>query len=94
MMNVSRGGYEDPRGATEGTLAWMWAQVLNLDLVGRHDDLFEIGGDSLSVLRRDDPVQTASVRFWRCLPRTFFSSWSRRAARKVCCEGAWRRVAG
>ncbi|HLE85933.1 MAG TPA: amino acid adenylation domain-containing protein, partial [Thermoanaerobaculia bacterium] len=43
--------YEPPRTATEGALAGIWADVLGLDRVGVHDDLFALGGHSLIVSR-------------------------------------------
>lgn len=39
---------DPPRGATEVLLADVWAEVLNIETVGRADDFFEAGGDSLS----------------------------------------------
>jgi amino acid adenylation domain-containing protein len=43
--------YEAPQGEIEETLAAIWADVLKLDRVGRHDNFFEIGGHSLAALR-------------------------------------------
>ena len=40
--------YEAPRQGTEATLANLWAHSLRLDRVGRLDDFFELGGDSLA----------------------------------------------
>jgi hypothetical protein len=40
-------GYEPPVGETEEALAELWAQVLGLERVGRHDHFFELGGHSL-----------------------------------------------
>ncbi|WP_413787155.1 amino acid adenylation domain-containing protein [Pseudomonas sp. B21-053] len=40
-------GYEAPIGDTEITLAQLWAEVLNVERVGRHDHFFELGGHSL-----------------------------------------------
>jgi hypothetical protein len=37
----------DFRTQTEHDLARIWADVLHLDKVGRDDDFFDIGGDSL-----------------------------------------------
>ena len=40
-------GYEPPQGEIETRLAEIWAQVLKLDRVGRHDNFFALGGHSL-----------------------------------------------
>ncbi|MTD22513.1 amino acid adenylation domain-containing protein, partial [Pseudomonas sp. CCM 7891] len=40
-------GYEAPQGEVESTLAQLWADVLNVEQVGRHDHFFELGGHSL-----------------------------------------------
>jgi amino acid adenylation domain-containing protein len=50
--------YEAPQGAIEELLAGIWAEVLNLERVGRHDSFFELGGHSLLA------VQLIS-RIWR-----------------------------
>ncbi|HEY0859107.1 MAG TPA: amino acid adenylation domain-containing protein, partial [Albitalea sp.] len=39
--------YESPHGGTEERLARIWAEMLKLDRVGRHDHFFELGGHSL-----------------------------------------------
>ena len=43
----SRGAHEDPQGNTEVALAALWARLLKLDRIGRHDHFFELGGHSL-----------------------------------------------
>jgi hypothetical protein len=43
--------FAEPEGALEVVLAALWADVLGLDRVGRHDDFFALGGHSLSVTR-------------------------------------------
>jgi acyl carrier protein len=43
--------YVAPRTPTEITLTAIWCEVLNVDLVGIHDDFFELGGHSLSATR-------------------------------------------
>ncbi|MFC6338635.1 non-ribosomal peptide synthetase, partial [Pseudomonas karstica] len=43
--------YEAPIGALETTLAGLWADVLKLERVDRHDNFFEIGGHSLLAVR-------------------------------------------
>ncbi len=40
--------YQKPEGEVAETIAGTWQRVLNVDLVGIHDDFFEIGGDSLT----------------------------------------------
>jgi aryl carrier-like protein len=42
--------YEAPEGELEETLAEIWAELLGLERVGRHDNFFEMGGHSLMVV--------------------------------------------
>jgi amino acid adenylation domain-containing protein len=42
--------YVEPRDDDERAVAQLFAQVLAVDRVGVHDDFFELGGDSLSVV--------------------------------------------
>jgi len=39
-----------PRGKTEETIAAIWQRVLDREAIGRDDDFFDAGGDSLSTL--------------------------------------------
>jgi amino acid adenylation domain-containing protein len=43
-------GYEAPQGQTEVLLAQLWAEVLNVDRVGRRDNFFELGGHSINAV--------------------------------------------
>ena len=43
--------YVPPQGDLETALAAIWAEVLKLERVGRHDDFFALGGQSLIALR-------------------------------------------
>nr|UXB95150.1 non ribosomal peptide synthetase [Pseudomonas syringae] len=47
---ISR-GYEAPQGDVEIALAQIWAEVLQVERVGRHDYFFELGGHSLLAVR-------------------------------------------
>jgi non-ribosomal peptide synthase protein (TIGR01720 family) len=44
-------GYEPPETEIERSLAAIWQEVLGLDKVGRHDNLFDLGGDSIISLQ-------------------------------------------
>ncbi|MGY3533172.1 amino acid adenylation domain-containing protein [Bradyrhizobium sp. USDA 4452] len=39
--------YEPPQGAVETALAQIWAELLGVERIGRHDHFFELGGHSL-----------------------------------------------
>jgi arthrofactin-type cyclic lipopeptide synthetase C len=43
--------YEAPQGETEIQLAKIWAELLKLDRIGRHDNFFDLGGHSLLAVR-------------------------------------------
>ncbi|MGH8465775.1 MAG: AMP-binding protein, partial [Pseudomonas sp.] len=43
--------YEAPRTDNERILAAIWAEVLGVERVGRHDHFFELGGDSIVALQ-------------------------------------------
>lgn len=40
-------GYAAPEGPVEEALAGLWGGVLGLDRIGRHDNFFQLGGDSI-----------------------------------------------
>src|SRR5262249_23839316 len=44
-------GYETPVGEIETMLGQLWAEVLHVDQVGRHDNFFKLGGHSLLTVR-------------------------------------------
>jgi hypothetical protein len=43
--------YVPPQGDLETALASIWAEMLKLERIGRHDDFFALGGQSLLALR-------------------------------------------
>lgn len=44
-------GYEPPQGAMETMMGPIWAEVLKLDRIGRHDNFFSLGGNSLLAMQ-------------------------------------------
>ncbi|MCC5645521.1 amino acid adenylation domain-containing protein [Nostoc sp. CHAB 5824] len=54
-----------PRTPTESTLAKIWAEVLNVESVGIHDNFFDLGGNSLLAVRLLDQI---NKQFERDLP--------------------------
>ncbi|WP_338893382.1 amino acid adenylation domain-containing protein [Mycetohabitans endofungorum] len=51
--------YEAPQGELEATLAAIWAELLSVERVGRHDSFFALGGHSLLAMRLISRVRTA-----------------------------------
>ncbi|NLT96682.1 MAG: amino acid adenylation domain-containing protein [Christensenellaceae bacterium] len=43
--------FEPPETPTEIALAEIWSNILNVKTIGRNDNFFDIGGDSLSIVR-------------------------------------------
>ena len=50
--------YEAPQGELEEALARIWAEVLGVERVGRHDGFFELGGHSLLLVQMLARVRT------------------------------------
>ncbi|KRB71688.1 hypothetical protein ASE07_27210 [Noviherbaspirillum sp. Root189] len=53
--------YEAPQGEVETTLAAIWAEVLGLEKVGRHDNFFQLGGHSLLVVTLIDRMRKINL---------------------------------
>ncbi|WP_349780591.1 amino acid adenylation domain-containing protein [Xanthomonas sp. WHRI 7065] len=68
---VARGGYLAPRGDIELRLAALWAGVLVIPRVGREDNFFQLGGDSLSAARL---VTSCRQHGWRVRVHDLFRS--------------------
>ncbi|MBW4540229.1 MAG: amino acid adenylation domain-containing protein [Myxacorys chilensis ATA2-1-KO14] len=43
--------FEPPIGTIETTISRLWSELLHIDKIGRHDDFFELGGDSIIVIQ-------------------------------------------
>jgi amino acid adenylation domain-containing protein len=54
-------GYEAPMGAVEIALAQIWAEVLKVEQVGRHDHFFELGGHSLLAVSLIERMRQAGM---------------------------------
>nr|WP_252980619.1 non-ribosomal peptide synthetase [Delftia acidovorans] len=61
--------YEAPQGDVEAMLAGIWEEVLELDRVGRSDNFFMLGGDSILSLQIVSRTYRAG---WRITPRQLF----------------------
>ncbi|WP_043204347.1 amino acid adenylation domain-containing protein, partial [Pseudomonas putida] len=57
---ISR-AFEAPQGETEAALAAIWADVLKVEQVGRHDHFFELGGHSLLAVTLVERMRKAGL---------------------------------
>ncbi|MGW8847676.1 amino acid adenylation domain-containing protein [Streptomyces xiamenensis] len=55
--------FDPPQGETEQHLAAIWQQVLGIDRVGRHDNFFDLGGDSIRSIQILGQARSAGLRF-------------------------------
>ena len=62
-------GYAAPRAPEEAALAEVWAEVLEVDRVGVHDNFFALGGDSIRSIRVLSLAAERGLRF--SLPQLF-----------------------
>ena len=60
-----------PASAVEGLLAEVWARSLGMEAVGRHQNFFELGGDSIALIR---VIGEAAQRGVRVTPRQVFEN--------------------
>ncbi|WP_159007475.1 phosphopantetheine-binding protein, partial [Streptomyces sp. NRRL S-813] len=64
-------GYQAPTGPLEETLATVWAQLLGVDRIGRHDDFFTLGGHSLLAVQLVERLREHDLD---CDVRTVFTT--------------------
>ncbi len=57
----ARAAYEPPQGEIEITLAQIWAELLGVERVGRHDDFFALGGHSLLAVQLIERLRRRSL---------------------------------
>ncbi|WNG47514.1 amino acid adenylation domain-containing protein [Archangium minus] len=62
--------YMEPHGELERTLATIWCEVLGLRRVGRNERFFDVGGNSMSIIRVQTRVQ-AELSLRVSLPELF-----------------------
>ncbi|WP_168380983.1 non-ribosomal peptide synthetase [Modicisalibacter radicis] len=62
-------GYEPPQGDVEESLAAIWSEVLGVARVGRHDNFFTLGGDSILSLQIVARLHQVG---WAITPRQVF----------------------
>ncbi|WP_156523270.1 non-ribosomal peptide synthetase, partial [Bordetella ansorpii] len=72
---------EAPQGALETLLAEAWIEVLRLPAVGRHDNFFEIGGDSILSLQIVARLRRAG---WALSPRQVFEAQTIASLAPLC----------
>jgi amino acid adenylation domain-containing protein len=68
---IAAGLYEAPQGATETTLATLWAELLKQECVGRHDNFFALGGHSLLIVTLIERMRQIGIHID---VRSFFST--------------------
>ncbi|TXD84989.1 amino acid adenylation domain-containing protein, partial [Mitsuaria sp. TWR114] len=75
--------FEAPRGEIEAAVATLFAEVLGLARIGRGDNFFAAGGDSILSLK---VVALGHQRGWRLLPRHVFEHPTVAALARVVAE--------
>lgn len=80
---ISAHAYEAPSGTSEEVLAQVWMQVLGVASVGRADNFFALGGDSILSLKM---LTRAAEQGLQLNPKLIFANQSLRAMAAVCTQ--------
>jgi acyl carrier protein len=81
--------YEQPHGQIEQMVAGIWAEVLQVERVGRLDNFFNLGGHSLSAMRvvnRLRDALDAEIELWVLFSNPILSDLARTLADIEICE--------
>lgn len=62
LTRSSQSAYEEPQTEMEQKLAEIWSSVLGIKKVGRHDNYFELGGDSIQCIQIMTKARRAGIR--------------------------------
>ncbi|KAK9763050.1 hypothetical protein K7432_010635 [Basidiobolus ranarum] len=54
--------YEAPQGEIEATLTKIWTELINLDEIGRHDNFFSLGGNSLLAVQMIERLSRLNLK--------------------------------
>ncbi|MEU5837255.1 amino acid adenylation domain-containing protein [Streptomyces diacarni] len=81
--------YTAPEGSAEEAIAAIWREVLGVEQIGAHDDFFELGGDSLSVVRVLSRMR-AALGLWFSVAEFFAVPTVRALARRRAKPGSGR----
>jgi amino acid adenylation domain-containing protein len=77
-------GYEAPVGEIETQMAAIWAEVLKVERIGRHDNFFALGGHSLLTLRVVNLLERVDIQI--LAPDVFACPTIESLARKVASQ--------
>ncbi|KAK9703355.1 hypothetical protein K7432_010792 [Basidiobolus ranarum] len=60
--NFTQKSYEAPQGEIEITLAKIWTELINFDEIGRHDNFFSLGGNSLLAVQMIERLSRLNLK--------------------------------
>lgn len=63
MHSLSKVSFEPPRGAQEEALAQCWRELLHREEIGRSDNFFGLGGDSIKAIQLSSKLRERGLQF-------------------------------